>query len=183
MRLILISLAAALFASCAPSKSYYVLSSEGPAPSGGGIAIGVGPVALAGYLDRPNLVFQETDNRMSVAESHRWAGDLEENIARVTAANLGRQMRTGNVRTYPWASDGELRYQVAIDVRQLHGTHGGDAVIEASWRVYSLPDRRMITTRSWSGTEPTKADGYDELVAAESRLLARLATEISRTLR
>lgn len=183
MRLLLLSLISCLLASCAGSKSYYVLTSDGPAPSGGGMAIGVGPVALAGYLDRPNLVFQETDHRLSVAEDHRWAGDLEENIARVTAANLGRLMHTGNVRTYPWGSDGELRYQVALDIRQLHGTQGGDAMIEASWRVYSLPDRRMITTRSWSGSEPARADGYDELVAAESRLLSRLAVEISKTLR
>ena len=74
-----------LAASCATPKSFYVLTAEGPAPAGGGTAIGVGPVSLAGYLDRTNLVFQEGGNRMSIAESHRWAGDLEENIARVTA--------------------------------------------------------------------------------------------------
>lgn len=169
--------------SCAPAKSYYVLSPEGPVPTGGGMTIGVGPVALAGYLDRANLVFQESGNRMAVAESHRWAGDLEENISRVTATNLGRRLETGNVRTYPWGSDSELRYQVSLDIRQLHGTSAGDAVLDAAWRVYSLPDRRMVTSKSWSGTEPLKADGYDELAAAQSRLLARLATEIATTLR
>lgn len=147
------------------------------------MAIGVGPVSVASYLDRPNLIFQETDHRLSVAESARWAGKLDENVARVTASNLGRRLHTGNVRTYPWESDGELRYQVAIDVRELHGDHDGNAVLDVTWRVYSLPDRRMVTTRSWSGTEPMKADGYDELAGAESRLLARLATEIAATLR
>ncbi len=147
------------------------------------MALGVGPVSLAGYLDRPNLVFQEGGNSMSVAESHRWAGDLEENIARVTATNLGRRLGTGNIRTYPWGSDGELRYQVTLDIRQLHGTAGGDAVLDAAWRVYSLPDRRMISSKSWSGTEPSNADGFDAVAAAQSRLLARLATEIAATLR
>jgi uncharacterized lipoprotein YmbA len=168
--------------SCATPKSFYVLTAEGPAPAGGGTGIGVGPVSLAGYLDRANLVFQESGNRMAVAESHRWAGDLEENIARVTAANLGRRLGTGNVRTYPWGSDGELRYQVSIDIRELHGTAAGDAVLDAAWRVYSLPDRRMIASRSWSGTEALRADGYDELAAAQSRLLARLAGEIAGSL-
>lgn len=147
------------------------------------MTIGVGPVSLAGYLDRSNLVFQESGNRMAVAESHRWAGDLEENIARVTATNLGRKLGTGNVRTYPWGSDGDLRYQVSLDIRQLHGTADGDAVIDAAWRVYSLPDRRLATSRSWSGAEPLRADGYDELAAAQSRLLARLAGEIASSLR
>ncbi|MCW1921180.1 PqiC family protein [Luteolibacter arcticus] len=169
--------------SCAPAKSFYVLTPEGPAPSGGGMSLGVGPVSLASYLDRANLVFQESGNRMGVAESHRWAGDLEENIARVTATNLGRRLGTGNVRTYPWGSDSDLRYQVSLDIRQLHGTADGEAVLEAAWRVYSLPDRRMVTSKSWSGSEPLKADGYDEVAAAQSRLLARLATEIAATLR
>lgn len=177
-------LTAALFlAGCAAPKSFYVLTPEGPAPSGGGVALGVGPVSLAGYLDRANLVFQESGNRMAVAESHRWAGDLEENIARVTATNLGRKLGTGNVRTYPWGADGDLRYQVTLDIRQFHGNSDGDAVIDAAWRVYSLPDRRIAASRSWSGSEPLKTDGYDALAAAQSRLLARLAGEIASSIR
>jgi len=170
-------------ASCAEPKSFYVLSAEGSPPSGGGMGVGVGPVSLAGYLDRPNLVFQESGNRMSVSESHRWAGDLQENIARVTATNLGRRLGTGNVRVYPWGSDGELRYQVSLDIRQLHANDNGEATLEAAWRVYSLPDRRMVASKSWSGTEDMNADGYDAMAATESKLLARLATEIAATLR
>jgi uncharacterized lipoprotein YmbA len=168
--------------SCAPAKSFYVLTAEGPAPSGGGMSVGVGPVSLASYLDRANLVYQEGGNRMAVAESHRWAGDIEENIARVTATNLGRRLGTGNIRTYPWGSDSELRYQVSLDIRQLHGTANGEAVLDAAWRVYSLPDRRMIVSKSWSGSEPMQKDGYDEMAAAQSRLLGQLASQIAATL-
>lgn len=183
LQLGVLGLLAVQLLSCASPKSFYVLSAEGPAPAGGGTAIGVGPVALAGYLDRANLVFQESGNRMAIAESHRWAGDLEENIARVTAANLGRRLGTGNVRTYPWAGDGDLRYQVTLDIRQLHGNADGEAVLEAAWRVYSLPDRRMVAASSWAGTEALSADGYDALAAAQSRLLARLAGEIAATVK
>ncbi|TAE76652.1 MAG: membrane integrity-associated transporter subunit PqiC [Verrucomicrobia bacterium] len=168
---------------CAAPKSYYFLSAEGPAPASGGIGIGVGPVVLASYLDRSNFVFQEGGNRMAIVESHRWAGELEENIARVTAVNLGRRLGTGNVRTYPWVGDGELRHQISVDIRQFHGTSDGEAVLEAAWRVYSLPDRRMSAASSWSGSEPLRADGYDELAAAQSRLLARLAGEMAATVK
>ena len=184
MNRFLLLLAAVLVAGCAqPGKQFYVLTATGPAPSGGGIGIGVGPVTLAEYLDRANLVIQQAPNQLSVAEDHRWAGDLSASIARVTAANLGRQLKTGNVRTYPWLRDDEIRYQVTLDIRQLHGTAEGDAVLDAAWRVYSLPDRRMVTSKSWSGTEPLSADGFDAVAAAQSRLLARLATEIAATLR
>jgi uncharacterized lipoprotein YmbA len=58
-------------------------------------------------------------NQLAVAEDHRWAGDLASSIARVTAANLGRRMNTGNVRTYPWQGDEGIRYQITLDIRQL----------------------------------------------------------------
>lgn len=173
-----------LLSSCAsaPTRAFYVLTADGPAPSGSGVGIGVGPVALAGYLDRPNLVMQENGTRIAVAESHRWAGKLEDNFARVLATNLGRQLKTGNLRTYPWETDEGLKYQISVDLTHLHGTSEGDAVLEATWRVYSLPDRKLIATHSWSGTEALSKDGYDELVAAESRLIAQFAAEVGRTL-
>ena len=135
MSRLFIFLAALLLASCAqPSKKFYVLTASGPVPSGGGVGIGVGPVTLAEYLDRPNLVIQESANQLAVAEDHRWAGDLSSTVARVTAANLGRRLGTGNVRTYPWQNDGEIRYQVTLDIRQLHSGADGFAVLEAGWR-------------------------------------------------
>ena len=184
MSRLFIFLAALLLASCAqPSKKVYVLTASGPVPSGGGVGIGVGPVTLAEYLDRPNLVIQESANQLAVAEDHRWAGDLSSTVARVTAANLGRRLGTGNVRTYPWQNDGEIRYQVTLDIRQLHSGADGFAVLEAGWRAYSLPDRGLKVSRTFTDREPLASDGYDAMVAAQSRLLERLADSIAAGLR
>lgn len=166
-----------------PAISLYKLTAEGTAPSSGGIGIGVGPVTTADYLNRPNLVMQEGTNKLTPAESHRWAGKLEDNIARVMAANLGSELRTSHVLTYPWTGDDGLRYQIALDIRELHGHSDGHAVLDAAWRVYGLPQRTLVATRTWTATEPLAADGYEELVAAESRLLARLAQRITSSLR
>lgn len=175
---------ALIFASCSTgSRSFYVLTADGPAPSGGGTGIGVGPVSIPEYIDRPNLVIAENPNQLSVAEDHRWAGDLSSSITRVTAANLARRLNTGNVRTYPWQGDEGIRYQVTIDIRQLHAGSDGYAVIEAGWRAYSLPDRSIKASRSFTDREPLAADGYSALVAAQSRLLSRLASDIASSLR
>ncbi|HEY1051367.1 MAG TPA: ABC-type transport auxiliary lipoprotein family protein [Prosthecobacter sp.] len=64
--------------------------------------------------------------------------------------------------------------------RELHGHSEGHAILAASWRIYALPAR---TLRTWTATEPLTADGYEELVATESRLLARLARQIAAGLR
>ena len=166
-----------------PSKTYYVLTSTGPVPSGGGVSLGIGPITLAEYIDRPNLVVQEAPNQLGVSEDHRWAGDLSASISRVMTANLGREMHTGNVRTYPWLRDDEIRYQITLDIRQFHSGEDGNAVIEAGWRVYSLPDRHLKASRTFTDREPLDADGYQAMVAAQSRLLGRLADNIASALR
>lgn len=163
-------------------KSYYVLTPDGPVPSTSRHGIGVGPVSIPEYIDRPNLVLQEQANQFSVASNHRWAGALDTSIARVTATNLGRRTGTGNVRTYPWPGDDGLNCQVTLDIRQFHGEVDGHAVLEAGWRIYSLPDRRLIGSRTFHAREALESDGYQALVAAQSRLLSRLADEISSTM-
>lgn len=184
MNRLLILLTAVLVAGCAqPNQTFYVLTASGPVPSGGGIGIGVGPVSLAEYLDRANLVTQEAPNQFGVAEDHRWAGDLTASIARVTAANLGRQLRTGNVRTYPWQTDSEISYQVTLDVRQLHSETDGFAICEIGWRAYSLPDRRLKASKTFTDREALTSAGYNASVAAQSRLLERLAENIAASLR
>ena len=104
-------------------------------------------------------------------------------IARVTAANLGRRLGTGNVRTYPWQGDEGIRYQITLDIRQLHGGADGYAVIEAGWRAYSLPERTLKASRTFVDREPLAADGYQPLVAAQSALLSRLADDIAKSIR
>jgi len=184
MKRFLILLTALVLGGCAqPNKTFYVLTASGPVPTGGGVGIGVGPISLAEYLDRANLVTQEAPNQLGVAEDHRWAGDLTENISRVTAADLGRLLHTGNVRTYPWQTDSEIRYQVTLDVRQLHSGTDGYAVCEIGWRAYSLPERTLKASKTFSDREPLEADGFNASVAAQSRLLQRLSENIAAGLR
>lgn len=182
-RLLAIAALALFAASCAGQRSFYMLSADGPLPSGGGAGLGVGPVILAEYLERPNLVLQDGPHRMAVADDHRWAGSLEASIARVTGANLGRRLGTGNVRVYPWGSDEGITRQVSLDIREFYGASDGAAVLEASWRVYQLPERRLAASGTFVGREALRGDGYEELVAAQSRLLSRMAAEIAGKIR
>jgi len=169
-----------LLAACGSGpKSYYVLTADGPTPSASGMGIGVGPVMVAEYIDRPNLVLQEQPNQLAIATDHRWAGALDASIARVTATNIGRRKGTGNVRVYPWPRDEGLCYQVTLDVRQFHGEADGHAVLEAGWRVFALPERRLVASRTFNGREALERDGYQPLVAAKSRLLSRMADDIA----
>ncbi|MFK7850012.1 MAG: membrane integrity-associated transporter subunit PqiC [Akkermansiaceae bacterium] len=163
--------------------TFYTLSAEGPSPSGGGLSIGVGPVILAEYVDRQNLVVQTGPNKVEVAEGHRWAGDLDNSIARVISINLGRRLNTGNVRTYPWLRDSEIDYQVAMDIREFVAGDDGFVRIESSWRIYSLPSRGLKASGTFTAREPIESETFESMVAAQSRLLARLSEKLAGEIR
>lgn len=180
IRNFLIILTAVMLLGCGSGyPTFYSLSAEGPSPNGGGIGIGVGPVILAEYVDRANLVVKTSANKLEVAENHRWAGDLDYSISRVLSINLGRKLKTGNVRTYPWSRDSEVDYQVAMDIREFIAGDDGYAHLEASWRIYALPSRKLVMSKTFVGKEPIATGDFEAMVAAQSKLLGRLSDDIA----
>lgn len=184
LQLFVIFLATVLLTNCDVQRNYYLLAPQGAAPSGGSIGLGVGPVSLAPYLtERPNLIFKSSAHKLEFSDEHVWAGDLEKDFTRVLGIELGRQMSTGRIRNYPWDREGELDYQVTINVVRFHGTENGEAVLEANWRIYALPEGRLVTDRNTTLTEPLRVDGFEELAASQSRLVSGLAAGIAKSLR
>ncbi len=180
----LLLLGGALFSCETVNRNYYVLSPLGTTPIRGGVGIGIGPLTMADYLvERPYVAFQSSPNRVELSELHEWAGDLRDDFSRTLGTNLGRRIKSGNIRIYPWDKESEIRYQVTIDVHRFHGTSEGDAILEASWRAYAIPGGRLITSKTSTLTEALQADGFDELVAAQSRLVDRLSGEIAQVIR
>ena len=59
----------------------------------------------------------------------------------------------------------------------------GPLLLEAGWRVYRLPGSELVATRSATYREPQQGDGFEELAAAQSRALQRLARDIARGMR
>ncbi|MBV9126570.1 MAG: membrane integrity-associated transporter subunit PqiC [Verrucomicrobia bacterium] len=180
-------LATGLLAGCSAAQQYYRLSADGPAPAAArGASVGVGPVALPGYVDRAELVFQSNANQFQIPGNVHWAGTLQDNIARTLAADLARRRGWGNVASYPWdaAVAGTLRYQVVLNVRQFHAVSGVGAILETTWTIENPRAGRGVIVRQGNVNfqEPIIGDGYGPVVAAESRLIARLADEIARAL-
>ena len=177
----ILSIAAALaFAGCSAPEVYYRLSADGPAPTNAsGIALGVGPIVLPDYIDRGELVFQSEANRFEVPYEQRWAGTLRETTTRVLGTNLARRLGTGNLHLYPWEPGTPLRYQVRVEVRQFHAMSGGDAILQCAWRIEDKQSGAVVVRKAGNFTEPVRGDGYEAVVAAESRLLSQLAAAIA----
>jgi uncharacterized lipoprotein YmbA len=80
------------------------------------------------------------------------------------------------------ALPGESDYQVAIEVQGFDSALGEAATLNAVWSVRRIKDGKTQTGRT-TDREPTPQKGYDALVAAHSRALARMSQEIADVIR
>ena len=181
---LLLALTLTLLAGCGGSaQKYYRLSADGAAPVGaGGISVGIGPVALPGYLDRAELVFQSSTNEYQIPTTARWAGSLKDNISSVLATDLGERLHSGSVVTFPWDQKAKLRYQVAVDISQFQAISGKGVVLNVTWRVLDGTGTNVVSRHNASFEEPIVGDGYDPVVTAESHLLTKLADAMAASL-
>jgi len=175
--------------SVADPTKYYVLSPTSPreavpAASTSGVAVGVGPVLIPGYLDRVQIVTRDAHDGVSVAMYDRWAESLEKGIAEVLADNLGAQMGSERVAVFPWRGGVArvLDYQVAIVVLRFDGWPGRQATLDARWRVVGKDGQEVALKRS-TINEPIAEPGYQALVQGMNRLLSALAREIASEIR
>ena len=87
-------------------SSFYLLEAvpEAAAPlgagSGGARAVVLGPIRLAAYLDRAQMVTRTGGSELSVEEFHRWGEPLKEAVYRVVQENLSAMLGTAAVYSY-----------------------------------------------------------------------------------
>jgi uncharacterized lipoprotein YmbA len=140
--------------------------------------IGIGPVKLADYLDQSQIVTRTSDNQVVKAEFDRWVGPFKDNFTNVLADNIGSLLSTERIYLFPWRQSVPIDYQVTVDVVRCDGRLGDAAWLETRWSIFKGPETKLLKT-SWSSiSEPVTGADYGDLVAAQSRALAKLSQEI-----
>ena len=169
-----------------PTRLYTLtaMAREGsPQPTAGqGLAIGVGPVELPEYVNRPQMVTGDSGNELRRAEFEQWAEPLETNFTRVLAANLSTLLRTDRVAVFPWKGPVPLDYQVVVEVTHFLGNPNGSVSLIALWRVLGKEGREALVSRQSTFTESTGSQEYGALAAALSRTVASLSRDIGATI-
>jgi uncharacterized protein len=181
-----------------PPTRFYVLSGIDDQPAalpGKGVAIGIGPVTLPQYLNRPQIVTRIGSNQMAFAEFDQWGGDLNDNVTRVVAANLSSLLKTDRVSLYPWKDEAPIDEQVTIDVVNFEQDVDGSSLLTAYWSIVDprklevklmrrstyrdAGERPQITSWSASASQKGSSRPYDAIVAAMSRNLEALSRDIA----
>jgi uncharacterized lipoprotein YmbA len=186
--LLVAALGLAACASVADPTRYYILSA-GPAPAAtparpatADVAptLGVGPVLVAGYLDRNAIVTRTADGQLDVSMYHRWAEPLDLGVAQTLVNDLAVRLGTERVLVFPWRGRFEraLDYQVGVVVMRFDGTLGRDVTLDARWRVTDRAGGEIALKRS-TITQPVSGNGYPALVTGMNQAVASLGREIA----
>ena len=144
-----------------------------------GPALGVGPVKLPAYLDRPEVVTRSGPNALQIAEFNRWGEPLEDNFKRVLAMNLGVLADTDRVSLYPWPRSSPIDYQVTVDVDRFDAAVSTQVVLIARWNLFTGEEGRAVRSGRTVVTVPAATANYEALAGAMSDAVATLAREIA----
>lgn len=185
------TIAACLFAvGCADSQPtrFYTLSPLAEAPGGTppavlpDLTVGVGPVILPPYLDRPQLVTRAGSNRVVLADFDSWAEPLDGLFARVLAENLALLLGTDHVLALPQRRPMTLDYQVEVDVARFDVDASGNAYLDARWWVFGRNGEKLLQSARTTIAEPSPPGDYTAAAAALSRALGDMSIEIAQAI-
>jgi hypothetical protein len=143
--------------------------------------IGLGPIRIPEYLNRPQMVVAITGNQYQLSEENRWAERLDQNISLALFKALPRQLGTDRIVRYPWSQRQVVDYQVGIDILEFNVNAEGQSRLIAQWFV-KRKDKPAIDKRSVFQF-PASTTDYAVMVNAQSQCLTQLGEEISTTLR
>ena len=175
----------------APAKGRIVLEGESfwdtEPEAREGIAIGIGPVELPGYLDRPQVVTRSSANKLELAEFDHWGGRLKDDFTRVLAEHLSSALSTDRVSVHPWRASVPVDYQVTIRVTAFENDRVDDSLLDVRWNVIDANTKKVLAMARSSyrekvgpeGGGPEGITGYEAVAAAMSRNVADLGRDIA----
>jgi uncharacterized lipoprotein YmbA len=169
-----------------PAARFYTLTSlqEGKSSSTIEMAerrgiVAVGPVEIADYLDRPQIVRREGATSVTLLEVDRWAGSLQGDLARVLVDNLAVLLAPGGYVVLPWEGTALADGRVQVSVTRFEGTDQQTVMLDALWTLHGKGKGEILAAGNAVIVEPVGGGGAGGMVEAMSRALAELSRRIA----
>ena len=143
------------------------------------LSIGVGPVVIPEYLDRPQIVTRVSPGEVRLADFERWAEPLKGNFSRVLGENLSQLLATDRIAIFPWIGEPRIDYRVTVEVIRFDGAPGTAVLLDARWSLIAEEAEKTLTQKKSVITIPAEGQDFVGLVAAQSKAVAALSREIA----
>ncbi len=146
------------------------------------LSLGIGPVIIASYLDRPQLVSRLSGNELRVDEFRLWAEPLKANISRVIRENLSVLTDAGHVYSYPIKRATIIDYQISLNVLRFDADAAGSVTLKSVWRIVEPDSHQGLMERRSTIVKPSSSTAIADVVDAMSMALAELSKEMAQAL-
>jgi uncharacterized lipoprotein YmbA len=166
-----------------PTQFYVLTAVAQPSdasPSSRQLIIGLGPVKLPDYLNRPEMVSRVTPNELRLDQFDRWGEPLKDNFIHTLATNLDTLLNLRQVVSFPWYSNTPMDYTVVVTVLRFEPQPEGQVLLSARWEIGDTKGHALVN-RDSQFTRPGGTPA--ETAAALSQLVADLSDEIASALR
>ena len=152
----------------------------GPAAAPG--LVGVLPVLLPAYLERPQVVTWVAPGEIRIDEFLRWAEALDLAVGRVVGEDLASLLPSHRIIRAPWSGSTPLRCRVRLELTRFGPQPGGKVELAGRFALLPRQSQRPLLSRPVEFSRgPGPGGGAvdpNALVEAMSELLA----ELSRTM-
>ncbi len=170
-----------------PAKYYSLYSVEStPTASSGSLGsqdqyltVGIGPIEIPDYMDRPQVVTRMSQHEFAVNEYERWAGSFETDVRRVVMENLSLLLAEKQVYLVPWAQGGIQNYRLSLDVARFDAVSGGEVFLSAKWTIYNQDGRTVAMRRLSNIKKPLNGRDVTTTVTAMSQALGSLCQDMA----
>lgn len=196
LRLLLMTICTSLvlLAGCssAPATRFYTLTAVAPPASAKESAPGAArPVTLVitdlrlpQYLDRPQIVSRGSDHRLRMTEHLQWGSNLRDEMTRVLAENLGKQLPGDRILATPTHIALQPDYRVEVDVQRFEREANGPVKLAARWWITRGSNGALLASPEASfSSAPVGEDDHEALVGAMSAVFGELAQAIAHSIR
>ena len=161
-----------------PTSLYQLDSGDPGQPKHtGGVAVLLGPVAIADYLQRETLLQRQPDGSLKASTDGRWAGSLSADIDQLLLRQLAWKLDSQRVVMAPAAASFTPDVQVVLSITRLDSGEKQPAVLDAQWRL--LDRRGTVRDSKLIHLEEPHAGSSAAQVKAQGILLQRLADKLS----
>jgi uncharacterized lipoprotein YmbA len=147
-----------------------------------GVFIGVGPVRVPEYIDRPQMITRTKSGRLDIAQFDRWAEPIDSAMLRMLDENLVVMLSGVNTVKFPWSVNSPIRYQLGLDVIQMDSDLEKDLTLIVRWNIYDMVARQMVFSKRSQIVTPIIPHDYFGLSEALSAAVAKLSGEIAEQL-
>ncbi len=143
------------------------------------VMIGIGPVNIPEYLNRPQIVTQNQDKTLTFAQFDRWGEPLDLALERTICENLRVLLPGAVVEIYPWNVAIPVKYRVIVDFIQLASELKNNLSLVAQWSVIDVANNKIILIKRAEIIEPVKPQNYPGLVKTLSIGCTALSNQIA----